>query len=117
MFSHYRKIELAAQHIDQRVKQGKAYEDAWNETSVELVSAADSHGRAFILQTYANTVASINTVSSELKTVLVKLQQLYTVHTALKCIGDLLRVISASLCSIQYLKCRFFSSLLVKETI
>ncbi|XP_045482305.1 probable peroxisomal acyl-coenzyme A oxidase 1 [Harmonia axyridis] len=89
-----RKVELAAQHIDDRVKKGKAFEDAWNETSVELVSAADSHGRAFILQTYASTIAGINTVSSQLKTVLVQLQQLYTVNTALRCIGDLLRFTS-----------------------
>ncbi|XP_044765902.1 probable peroxisomal acyl-coenzyme A oxidase 1 [Coccinella septempunctata] len=86
-----RKVELAAQNIDRRVKTGKVYEDAWNETSVELVSAADSHGRAFILQTYANTVASINTLSPQLKEVIVQLQQLYTVYTALRCVGDILR--------------------------
>ncbi|KAL3289791.1 hypothetical protein HHI36_023183 [Cryptolaemus montrouzieri] len=86
-----KKVELAALHIDERVKRGRAYEDAWNETSVELVSAADSHGRAFILQTYQNVLSGIKHLSPELKKVLVELQELYTVYTALRCTGDLLR--------------------------
>ncbi|KAK9889088.1 hypothetical protein WA026_004361 [Henosepilachna vigintioctopunctata] len=89
-----RKVELAAKHIDERVKSGKAPEDAWNETSVELVSAADAHGRAFLLQTYASTVESITNVSPQLKTVLIQLQELYSVNTALRYTGDLLRFTS-----------------------
>lgn len=99
-----RKVELAAQHLDDRVKKGKAPEDAWNETSVELVSAADSHGRAFILQTLSNTIESIKNLSPQLKTVLVQLHELYAVNTALRCIGDLLRFTSCEGKSIDVLQ-------------
>lgn len=74
------------------MKQGKIFEDAWNETAIELVAAAEAHCRAFIVQTYYNVTNELKNVSSELRKVLVNLMQLYAVHIALRCTGDLLRV-------------------------
>jgi acyl-CoA oxidase len=85
-----RKIELASRHINERMSKGKAYEDAWNETSIELVAAAEAHCRSFIVETFYNTVNNLN-VSKELKVVLVQLLNLYGVYTALRLTGDLLR--------------------------
>lgn len=73
------------------MRDGKAYEDAWNETSIELVAAAEAHCRGFILETFFNTVKKLN-VSNELKIVLEQLMNLYGVYTALRQTGDLLRV-------------------------
>jgi acyl-CoA oxidase len=73
------------------MSKGKAYEDAWNETSIELVAAAEAHCRSFIVETFYNTVNNLN-VSKELKVVLVQLLNLYGVYTALRLTGDLLRV-------------------------
>lgn len=89
-----KKIELAAVHIDNRTKQGKAYEDAWNETSIELVAAAEMYARAFVVKKYADTVDQIENLSDALKSVMIQLCHLYAVHTALKFVGDLLRFTS-----------------------
>lgn len=74
------------------MKNGKVYEDAWNETSIELVTAAEAHCRAFLVETYSNTVNELKNVSKPLKIVLVHLLELYAVNTALSSTGDLLRV-------------------------
>lgn len=79
--------------MDKRIASGAPTEDAWNETSIELVGAAEAHTRAFVVNTY-NAVMSkmLPTVSKELGAVLSHLLQLYGVYIALKCIGDLFRV-------------------------
>lgn len=89
------KIDLANRHINERVQKGEVYEDAWNNTSIELVAAAEIHGRTLIVETYYNTVEDWkNNVSKELIIVLEQLLKLYAVHTALRHTGDLLRVCS-----------------------
>ncbi|CAH0562111.1 unnamed protein product [Brassicogethes aeneus] len=85
------KIDLANKHINDRVRQGKAYEDAWNETSIELVAAADAHCRTFLLDIFNLTVNNFQSISPELKAVLTDLLELYAVHTAIRMTGDLLR--------------------------
>lgn len=74
------------------MNQGKTYEEAWNETQIELVAAAEAHCRAFIVQTYYNVTSQLQNVSNELRKVLVHLMELYAVHIVLRCTGDLLRV-------------------------
>lgn len=70
-----------------------AYEDAWNSTSIELVAAAEVHGRTIIVDIFYNTVNVLQRkVSPELGLVLQQLLQLYAVNTALRCSGDFLRV-------------------------
>ncbi|KAJ8926828.1 hypothetical protein NQ314_020678 [Rhamnusium bicolor] len=86
------KIDLASRHINERVRNGQAYEDAWNNTSIELVAAAECHGRAMIVEIYYITVQQLKEqTSKELGRVLEQLLELYAVHTALRSIGDLLR--------------------------
>lgn len=86
-----RKIELANRHINERVQEGTVYEMAWNDSSIELVAAAEAHCRSFLVKTLSTTVKALK-VSNELKVVLLQLEELYAVHTALKLTGDLLRV-------------------------
>lgn len=75
------------------MRKGQQYEDAWNSTSIELVAAAEMHGRTIIVETFYNTVKKLNgCVSSQLGSVLEQLLELYAVNTALRCSGDLLRV-------------------------
>lgn len=85
------KVHLANRHINERVARGRAYEDAWNETSIELVSAADAHCRAFIVKIFKDTV-NRHKVSPQLSAVLQNLVELYAVNTILRLQGDLLRV-------------------------
>lgn len=89
----FRKIELASRHINERVQKGRIYEDAWNETSIELVAAAEAHCRAFMVETYYGVMKKINNISEPLRKVLNDLMELYAVHVALRCTGDLLRVL------------------------
>lgn len=89
----FSKLNIAYDHLNERVKKGQLYEDAWNQTSIELVEVADLHGRIIIIETFYNTVRDLRGVTSkELWTVLEQLLQLYAVHTTIKCSGHLLRV-------------------------
>lgn len=90
----YRKIELASRHINEKVKIGRVHEDAWNETSIELVGAAEAHCRVFLIQTYYDVISEMKDVSEPLKKVLVQLLELYAVYIVLRSTGDLLRVSS-----------------------
>ncbi|XP_050519552.1 probable peroxisomal acyl-coenzyme A oxidase 1 [Diabrotica virgifera virgifera] len=86
------KIELANRRINERVRKGMAYEDAWNNTSIELVQAAELHGRTLIVEIYLATIQKLKQrVSTELMTVLDQLLQLYAVDTILRCTGDILK--------------------------
>lgn len=77
--------------MNERIKQGVAPEDAWNQTSIELVAAAEAHCRAFIVNIFYEKIQQVN-VSVELRKILDHLVELYAVNTLLKCSGDLLRV-------------------------
>lgn len=102
------KLDLAYRHINERVKIGQVYEDAWNCTSIELVAAAEAHCRVFIVETYYNAFNSLCNISDSLRTVLCQLMELYVVHTALKSTGDLLRVSTRGLagsCFVLYFHC------------
>lgn len=86
-----RKIELANKHINNRIKSGQSYEEAWNNSSIELVEAAEIHGRIFIVDTFHQYVQKLD-VSNSLKEILQQLDQLYAVSQALKLSGHLLLV-------------------------
>lgn len=89
-----RKIEMAANHINERIQRNIPPEDAWNQTSIELVAAAEAHCRAFVVKTYYAKIQNCN-VSQKLLPVLNQLVELYAVNTLLRCSGDLLRFTSA----------------------
>lgn len=77
--------------MEKRVGSGLSLEDAWNETSIELVQAAEAHCRALIVKNFAETVRAYATISKELKQVMLQLCELYAVHSILKRLGDFLR--------------------------
>ncbi|XP_019874586.2 probable peroxisomal acyl-coenzyme A oxidase 1 [Aethina tumida] len=89
------KIDLASKHINERVRRGRSFEDAWNETSLELVSAADAHCRTFLVDIFYQSVHSLVNISPSLKSVLIDLLELYAVNTAIRMTGDLLRFTKA----------------------
>lgn len=89
----FSKLSLVYNHLNERVRKGQLYEEAWNNTSVELVEVAELHGRLFIVESFLDKVKSFKThISKELEIVLQQLLELYAVHTALRCSGHLLRV-------------------------
>lgn len=89
----FSKLNLAYTHLNERVRKGQAYEDAWNNTSVELVETAELHGRIIIIETFYKTVTDLKrSTSEELWIVLRQLLELYAVYITIKCSGHLLRV-------------------------
>ena len=76
-----------------RIKSGSTREEAANLTSIELVSAAYAHCRAFILKSGHTMVEkAASEVSPELMKSLRHLIELHAVDLCLQNFGDLLRV-------------------------
>lgn len=79
--------------MNERIKRGVDSDYAWNETSIELVQASEVHCRAFIVETYYNTLQNIKPlISPQLGKVMTELCELYAVYTILRLSGDVLRV-------------------------
>jgi acyl-CoA oxidase len=67
--------------------------DSWNQASVQLVQAAEAHGRAFLVERYVDTVRTgMTNFSPELRAVMEQLCELYAVYWALLRTGDFLMV-------------------------
>ncbi|XP_013188653.1 probable peroxisomal acyl-coenzyme A oxidase 1 [Amyelois transitella] len=87
-----RNVSSCVESIKKRMSSGMCYEDAWNLTSIQLVTAAEAHCRVIIISTFHEEMRKIaDTVSSCLKPVLLLLVELYAVYWALKKLNDLLR--------------------------
>lgn len=85
------KIRSATENIDERIRAGESPENAWNQTSIELVQAAEAHCRSFLVLTFVEWVQNLTTISKELRTVLEQLCELYAVYWVLQRVGDFLR--------------------------
>ncbi|CAG9796941.1 unnamed protein product [Diatraea saccharalis] len=84
------KVSQCVAAIEQRQKTGMAYEDAWNLTSVQLISASEAHCRAILMSSYyEETQTLVQDASDPLKKVLLQLVDLYVVYWALQRVGDL----------------------------
>ncbi|XP_054268638.1 probable peroxisomal acyl-coenzyme A oxidase 1 isoform X2 [Macrosteles quadrilineatus] len=84
-------VARCASTIERKIRTGTSTEDAWNETSVQLVQCAEAHCRAFIVQTFVDTLNTAKaTMSPELHEVLTQLCDLYTVYWMLRNLGDFL---------------------------
>lgn len=85
------KIKIATENMDHKIRRGRSPEDAWNETSIELAQAAESHCRAFIVTRFVTFISNTSGFSKELHKVLMQLCELYCVYWVLQRLGDFLR--------------------------
>ncbi|CAB3239672.1 unnamed protein product [Arctia plantaginis] len=109
-----KKISSCVEIMTNKIMSGMSQEDAWNTTSIQLVSAAESHCRAIVLSTFHEDLSKMSsTVSAPLAEVLQQLLELYTVYWALEKYGDLLLYTSISKTDIEYLR-RWLVTLLGK---
>lgn len=93
LWKNFRKVKSAVDNLDRRIRSGATPEDAWNETSIELASAAESHCRAFIVLRFAESVKALHTkISKELHQVLSQLCELYAAYWVIQKLGDFLQV-------------------------
>ncbi|XP_028165894.1 probable peroxisomal acyl-coenzyme A oxidase 1 [Ostrinia furnacalis] len=92
-----RKISACAAAIEKRVTSGVPLEQAWNLSSVQLVAAAEAHGRV-VLATYYYEGANkmIAGASASTGAVLRRLLELYLVYWALQSLVDLLKYTNIS---------------------
>ncbi|VVC95919.1 unnamed protein product [Leptidea sinapis] len=85
------KLRAAVSSLKQYERSGLSPEDAWNKSSVQLISAAEAHGRAVVMSVYkSETDKYASTVSAGLKTVLYQLVELYAIYMVLQKMGDML---------------------------
>lgn len=83
---------MAAENFERRIRNGASQEDAWNETSIELMQCAEAHCRAFIVMRFIEAVRENISASKELRVILQHLCELYAVYWVLQKLGDFLRV-------------------------
>ncbi|XP_075210147.1 acyl-coenzyme A oxidase 1-like [Lycorma delicatula] len=82
-------IKTACDKIDRLVNTGMSPEDAWNNTSIQLVQSAEAHCRAFKVLTFIEYVRE-GKLSQPLRIVLTQLCELYAVYWLLKKLGHFL---------------------------
>lgn len=93
VFVIFRKISIAYEHLQQRLRSGLIREVATNQTSIELAQAADAHCRALFVEIAVERTRDISlNYSGALSTVIGQLIELFAVETCQRSIGDLVRV-------------------------
>ncbi|XP_063394821.1 probable peroxisomal acyl-coenzyme A oxidase 1 isoform X1 [Cydia fagiglandana] len=91
------KVATCVKNLKKRVDSGMPPEDAWNSTSVQLVSAAEAHCRVIITSTFHDEIKKLDSsVPAEVRLVLQQLVELYALYWALEKLNDLLLYTSIS---------------------
>jgi len=83
-------ILSALKSLDEKLSSGLRPEDAWNQTTVQLVYSSMSHMRAFVIQQYAKTLQRSD-ISSPLKCVLSTLFEIMALTWINRHSGDFVR--------------------------
>ncbi|KAJ8736601.1 hypothetical protein PYW08_007257 [Mythimna loreyi] len=100
-----RKISSCLDSMTNKVMSGMSQEDAWNTTSIQLVSAAESHSRMIVISTfYEDMSKAMKTMSAPLAAVMNQLIELYAVYWTLERLGDLLQYTSISNADVIHLR-------------
>ncbi|XP_052748855.1 probable peroxisomal acyl-coenzyme A oxidase 1 [Galleria mellonella] len=85
------KLAFSVANFEKYQKMGLSREDAWNKASVQLTAAAESHGRAIVVQVFKTETDRIaSSLSPPLRKALDQLVELFTLYWALERLGDLL---------------------------
>ncbi|XP_059058335.1 probable peroxisomal acyl-coenzyme A oxidase 1 [Achroia grisella] len=85
------KLASSVACFEKYQKKGLSSEDAWNKASVQLTAAAESHGRAVVVEVFKSEIASTTTsLSPPVRKILDQLVELFTLYWALERLGDLL---------------------------
>ena len=88
----YGQIEEAVSMLDRWILKGHRAEDAWNNTSVELISASLAHLRYFVMEGNAdNLLNGVNSISKPLKNILLELFEMLAFTWMQQNFGDFLR--------------------------
>ncbi|KAL4713845.1 hypothetical protein ACJJTC_015499, partial [Scirpophaga incertulas] len=102
------KLSRSMSNLEKYKKEGLCYEEAWNKTSVQLIAAAESHGRAVILSVFKSEVErTITSLSVSLQQVLRQLMELYFHYWTFEKLGDLLMYTPITEKDVEVMKRRY----------
>ncbi|XP_051568021.1 peroxisomal acyl-coenzyme A oxidase 1 isoform X2 [Myxocyprinus asiaticus] len=82
-------VEMAAKSLQMELQHSKSNEDAWNNTSIELVRASDAHCHYVVVKLFASKLSEIGDTS--IHSVLNTLALLYALHGVQQNSGDFLQ--------------------------
>ncbi|XP_028301926.1 peroxisomal acyl-coenzyme A oxidase 1 isoform X1 [Gouania willdenowi] len=82
-------IEMAVKSIQQELQHRKSQEDAWNNSSIDLVRASDAHCHYVVVKLFTNKLREVSDTS--IHSVLSTLALLYALHGITKNSGDFLQ--------------------------
>ncbi|KAL3066822.1 hypothetical protein OYC64_016719 [Pagothenia borchgrevinki] len=82
-------VEMAAKSIQQELQHRKCQEDAWNNSSIDLVRASDAHCHYVIVKLFTNKLGEIG--DTAIHSVLSTLALLYALHGIKNNSGDFLQ--------------------------
>uniref|UniRef100_T1PA23 Acyl-coenzyme A oxidase n=1 Tax=Musca domestica TaxID=7370 RepID=T1PA23_MUSDO len=102
------KTRIAFESFSERMMAGETQPEAFNNSSIELLQAAELHGRQFVAETFWKQITGPKTanLSKPTKAALDNLVELYLVHTALRHMNDILRFISLTEADVKSLQNR-----------
>ncbi|XP_037953027.1 probable peroxisomal acyl-coenzyme A oxidase 1 [Teleopsis dalmanni] len=108
------KTRTAFESLTQRLKAGQSEAEAANNTGIELIQAAESHGRAFVCATFLAQVRQLQQKQSSpaLQKVMGNLLELYLVNTVLKQMTNILRFVRLSETELRTLQTRLEKALI-----
>ncbi|XP_044046423.1 peroxisomal acyl-coenzyme A oxidase 1 isoform X2 [Siniperca chuatsi] len=82
-------VELAAKSIQQELQRTKSQEDAWNNSSIDLVRASDAHCHYVVVKLFTDKLGEVG--DTAIHSVLSTLALLYALHGITKNSGDFLQ--------------------------
>ncbi|XP_073957081.1 acyl-coenzyme A oxidase 1-like [Choristoneura fumiferana] len=102
------KVSTCVKNLNKRINAGMTPEDAWNITSVQLVSAAEAHCRVIILSTFYGEISKLtDAVPSAVRLVLRQLVELYALYWTLEKLNDLLLYTCISELNVDHLQFQY----------
>ncbi|XP_066519533.1 peroxisomal acyl-coenzyme A oxidase 1 isoform X2 [Hoplias malabaricus] len=82
-------VEMAAKSLQGELQRSKSQEDAWNNSSIELIRASDAHCHYVVVKLFAAKLSEVS--DTAVHTVLSSLALLYTLHGVAVNSGDFLQ--------------------------
>ncbi|XP_073844174.1 acyl-coenzyme A oxidase 1-like [Musca autumnalis] len=102
------KTRIGFESFTERMMAGQTQPEAFNNSSIELLQAAELHGRQFVAEAFWKQITGPKTahLSKSTKAALEYLVELYLVHTTLRHMNDILRFISITEAEVKSLQNR-----------
>ena len=84
-------VDDAIAELDKRNRNGEAPHNAWNNTSVLLIKAAQAHARYFVVDRYVSSLQEGN-FSGPVRSILTQLCELFSIYWLMERYGDFVLV-------------------------